>query len=268
MTLFTLLLLAIIQGLTEFLPISSSAHLVLLHEINGTGSEDVALDVAVHLGSIIAVIGYFRAESTAAIRGLGHLARGRAGSAEARLALNLIVATVPLVFAGGLVVAMGWSDALRSITVIGWAMIVFGLLLWVIDKRAPQTGRAAGWTLRQAVIMGLWQVLALIPGTSRAGITITGARALGMERHDAARIAMLMSIPALLAAGGILAIDVVRSEAGLALLWRAAVAALFAFGAAWLALSIMMRFLDRVSFTPYVIYRVILGVVLLGFAYA
>ena len=268
MTLFTLLLLAIIQGLTEFLPISSSAHLVLLHEINGTGSEDVALDVAVHLGSIIAVIGYFRTESAAAIRGLGHLLRGRTDGAEARLALNLILATVPLVFAGGLVVAMDWSDALRSIPVIGWAMIGFGILLWVIDKRAPQTGHTADWSLRQALIMGLWQVLALIPGTSRAGITITGARALGMERHDAARIAMLMSIPALLAAGGVLAIDVARSEAGPELLWRAAVAAVFAFGSAWIALAIMMRFLARVSFTPYVIYRVSLGVVLLGFAYA
>ena len=267
MTLFTLFLLAIIQGLTEFLPISSSAHLVLLHEINQTGAEGVALDVAVHLGSILAVIGYFRAESAAAARGLGHLLRGRGGNAEARLARNLIVATVPLVLAGGLVVVMDWSDALRNIRVIGWAMIVFGLLLWWIDRRAPQTGRVTDWNLRQALIMGLWQALALIPGTSRAGITITGARAIGMERHDAARIAMLMSIPALLAAGGVLAIDVVRSEAGVELLWRAGLAALFAFGAAWLALALMMRFLDRVSFTPYVIYRVALGAVLLALAY-
>jgi len=267
MTLFTLFLLAIIQGLTEFLPISSSAHLVLLHEINQTGAESVALDVAVHLGSILAVIGYFRTESAAAARGLGHLLRGRGENAEARLARNLIVATVPLVLAGGLVVVMDWSDALRNIRVIGWAMIVFGLLLWWIDRRAPQTRHVTDWNLRQALIMGLWQALALIPGTSRAGITITGARAIGMERHDAARIAMLMSIPALLAAGGVLAIDVVRSEAGFELLWRAGLAALFAFGAAWLALALMMRFLDRVSFTPYVIYRVVLGAVLLAIAY-
>ena len=268
MTLFSLFLLAIIQGITEFLPISSSAHLALLHQVNGVSADDVALDVAVHLGSILAVIVYFRVESAAAVRGLGHLARGRSGTSEAHLARNLILATVPLVFAGGLVVVMDWSDSLRNIRVIGWAMIIFGLLLWWIDRRAPQTGRVTEWSLRQAVIMGLWQVLALIPGTSRAGITITGARAMGMERHDAARIAMLMSIPALLAAGGVLAIDVARSEAGLELLGRAGFAALFAFAAALGSLSVMMRFLDRVSFTPYVIYRIALGVILLAFAYA
>jgi len=267
MTLFSLFLLAIIQGLTEFLPISSSAHLALLHEINGTGDEDVALDVAVHLGSILAVIVYFHADSAAAGRGLADIMRGRRQSTDALLARNLVLATIPLILFGALIVAMGWEDALRDIRVIGWTMIVFGLLLWWIDRIAPQTLRAPDWSLRRAIVMGVWQALALVPGVSRSGITITGARAIGLERRDATRLSMLMSIPATLATGAVLAIDVAQIDAGHDLLGRAAIAALFAFAAAWGALCLMMRFLDRVSFTPYVIYRVALGVVLLVLAY-
>jgi len=266
MTLFSLFLLAIIQGLTEFLPISSSAHLALMHEINGTGDEDIALDVAVHLGSILAVIAYFRADSAAAGRGTMDLLRGRRHSADAALTRNLVLATIPLVLFGGLIVAMGWEDALRDIRVIGWTMIVFGVLLWWIDRTAPQTLRAPDWSLRRALVMGLWQALALVPGVSRSGVTITGARAIGLERRDATRLSMLMSIPATLATGAVLAIDLAQADAGLDLLGLAAFAALFAFGAAWCALCVMMRFLDRVSFTPYVIYRVALGVVLLVLA--
>jgi undecaprenyl-diphosphatase len=267
MTLFSLFLLAIIQGITEFLPISSSAHLALLHQVNGTGTDDIALDVAVHLGSILAVIIYFRTESAAAGRGLADILRGRRRSSEARLARNLIVATIPLVMAGGVIVLMDWQDAMRDIRVIGWTMIAFGILLWWIDRIAPQTLRAPDWSLRRAIILGLWQAVALIPGVSRSGITITGARALGLERHDATRLSMLMSIPATLATGAVLAIDLAQAEAGADLLARAGFAALFSFAAAWGALSLMMRFLNRVSFTPYVIYRVALGVVLLAFAY-
>lgn len=267
MTLFSLFLLAIIQGITEFLPISSSAHLALLHEVNGTGAQDVALDVAVHLGSIIAVIVYFHTESAAACRGLTDLARGRRDSSDAQLTRNLIVATIPIIIFGGIIVLMGWADALRDIRVIGWTMILFGILLWWVDRTAPQSLRTPDWNLRRAIIMGLWQTLALIPGVSRSGITITSARAIGLERRDATRLSMLMSIPATLATGAVLFIDLAQSDAGLDLLGRAAFAALFAFAAAWGALSVMMRFLDRVSFTPYVIYRILLGIVLLGFAY-
>ncbi len=270
MTLLPLFLLAIIQGITEFLPISSSAHLALLHQMNGTGTDDVALDVAVHLGSILAVIVYFRADSAAAGRGLSALMRGRREGPEAILARNLMIATIPLVMAGGVIVLMDWQDALRDIRVIGWTMIVFGILLWWIDRAAPQTLRAPDWSLRRAIILGLWQAVALIPGVSRSGITITGARAIGLERRDATRLSMLMSIPATLATGAVLAIDLsqAKAEAGIDLLARAGFAALFSFAAAWAALCLMMRFLDRVSFTPYVIYRVALGVVLLALAYA
>jgi undecaprenyl-diphosphatase len=126
---------------------------------------------------------------------------------------------------------------------------------------------AEGWTLRDAIILGLWQAVALVPGTSRSGITITGARLLGFERHDAARLSMLMSIPTIMATGGITALDLIETMDGQAAL-NGGIAAAFAFGAALVALSLMMRLLNAVSFTPYVIYRVILGVVLLVIAYS
>ena len=168
----------------------------------------------------------------------------------------------------GLVLKLtGWIDLMRSIAVIGWAMIVFGIALYVADKRGAETRTAPGWTLRHAVILGLWQVVALIPGTSRSGIVITGARALGYARHDAAKLSMLMSIPTILASGALLSLDVV-GQADWALARDAGIAALIAFVAALAALALMMRLLRSVSFTPYVIYRIALGVLLLGIAYS
>lgn len=268
MTLLEILLLAIVQGITEFLPISSSAHLALLHQLNGPTGNDIALDVAVHLGSIAAVILYFRADARRAGAGLLALMRGDRSHADTRLASHLIIATVPIVVAGAGIIALGVEEALRDIRVIGWMMILFGILLWAVDRRGQQTLQAPQWTARQALIMGLWQAVALIPGVSRSGASITGARTLGFKRYEAARLSMLMSIPTTLCTGAVLAIDMARVEAVAPFLGEAAIASVFAFAAAYAALALMMRFLSRVSFTPYVIYRVILGAVLLWIAYA
>ena len=267
MTFFQLFILAIVQGITEFLPISSSAHLILLHEIGGPSADALALDVAVHLGSILAVVLYFRPDVVAAFAGLGHLAKRRE-SPQARLALGLVIATLPAVALGAVLALTGWIEHLRNATVIGWMMIVFGLLLYVAHRFSPEARPASDWRLRDALIMGLWQAVALIPGVSRSGITMTSARFLGFERHSAAKVAMLMSIPVTLATGGLLALKVLRSPVGLDLLRDAAIAAVLAFAAAYLALALMMKLLSRVSFTPYVIYRLILGVVLLVLAYS
>ena len=268
MILFNLLILALVQGVTEFLPISSSAHLILLHEVGVTIGNDIALDVAVHLGSSVAVVLYFRADVAGALRGLSRLVRGRADTSDSRLALGLIIATIPAVLLGAVLSLTGWIDLLRNAVVIGWTMILFGVLLWWVDRTAAQTRPAEDWRLRDALIMGLWQAVALVPGVSRSGVTLTSARQLGFDRHSAAKVAMLMSIPVTLATGALLALKVAESPLGGELLLSAMLAAVLAFGAAYLALSLMMRLLDAVSFTPYVIYRVILGVVLLGYAYS
>ncbi|KPQ06272.1 MAG: undecaprenyl-diphosphatase UppP [Rhodobacteraceae bacterium HLUCCA12] len=267
MTLLHLLVLAVVQGITEFLPISSSAHLVLLHEMGGPRADAIALDVAVHLGSIGAVVIYFWADVRAALTGLCHLARGSRDGFEARLALGLIIATIPAVLVGAVLALTGWVDLLRNATVIGWTMIVFGALLWAAHRFCPERRKVEDWRWRDAVIMGLWQALALIPGVSRSGITMTAARLIGFKRHEAARIAVLMSVPITLASGGYLMLQVGRSPVSDALLYNAALAAVLAFVAAYLALAAMMRLLDRVSFTPYVIYRMLLGAVLLALAY-
>lgn len=267
MTILNLLILALIQGITEFLPISSSGHLILIHQFGGPSAEDIALDVAVHLGSIVAVVLYFRADVGRAFAGLVPLARGDWRRPDARLALGLLIATIPAVIVGGVLAVTGWVDALRDIRIIGWTMILFGILLYVVHARAPEARRDSDWTLRDALVMGLWQAVSLIPGVSRSGITMTAARWLGFERHGAAKIALLMSIPITLATGALLVLKI--GEGGAApMLWRdAGLAALMAFAAAYAALALMMRFLDRVSFTPYVLYRIALGVVLLAVAY-
>ncbi len=266
MPLYHLLILALIQGLTEFLPVSSSAHLILFPALTGTADQGLAVDVAVHVGTLGAVILYFFRDVASAFRGFFAVIRGRFRGDDSRLFLLLVVATVPVVVLGLVFKLTGLEEMLRSVAVIGWAMIVFGIFLWWVDRRCPERHRAEGWRLRDAVVMGLWQAVALIPGTSRSGITITAGRMLGYAREDAARLAMLMSIPTILASGTLLGLDVIRSDDPL--LWReTAIAAALAFVAGFLALSLMMRLLRTVSFTPYILYRLALGAALLWIAY-
>lgn len=267
MTLFQLLLVAVIQGITEFLPISSSGHLVLLPALTGGPDQGLAIDVAVHVGTLLAVIIYFWPDVRMALGGCLRLVRGKIDTPGAFLAFCLAVSTVPVVIAGLVIKLMGWDEAMRSVAVIGWTMLGFGLVLYWADKTGGTERTANRWTLRDALYMGLAQVLALIPGTSRSGITITAARKLGYAREDAAKLAMLMSIPTILASGLLLGLDVV-DQANWALARDAGIAATFAFFAALLALVIMMRLLKSVSFTPYVIYRVVLGAILLVIAYS
>lgn len=267
MTLYHLLILAVIQGITEFLPVSSSAHLILFPELTGMADQGVVIDVAVHVGTLFAVIVFFRADVMLVLRGIPDLLRGRLDSSGARLAFLLLIATIPVMVVGLILKETGLVDQMRNITVIGWAMLLFGIVLYFADKRGAETRQAESWTLRDAVILGLWQAVALIPGTSRSGITITGARFLGFERTDAARLSMLMSIPTIMATGGLTALDLIGNTNAQAAI-DGGIAALLAFISALLALSLMMRLLQSVSFTPYVIYRIILGVVLLGIAYS
>lgn len=266
MALTHLLILALIQGVTEFLPVSSSGHLILLPNLTGLTDQGQALDVAVHVGTLCAVILYFWTDVKGVTLGLGRLAKGRVDTQGAFWALCLLVATVPVVLFGLALKLSGYNDLLRSTAVIGWMMLIFGLVLYWADQTGPETKRAADWSLKDAVIMGLWQALALIPGTSRSGITITAARRLGYDRTSAARLSMLMSIPTILASGAFLAVEVAQ-EAHVALFRDAAIAALFAFLAALAALKLMFKLLESVSFTPYVIYRVVLGIGLLVIAY-
>jgi len=267
MPLLHLLIIAVIQGITEFLPVSSSGHLILLPSLTGMEDQGQAIDVAVHVGTLFAVVLYFWTDVKSAAFGTLSLMRGRVDSQGAWLALCLLIATGPVIVFGLVLKLSGLDDALRSIAVIGWTMLLFGLLLYWADQTGPTERTADRWSIRHAFYMGLWQAVALIPGTSRSGITITGGRMLGYGRADAAKLAMLMSIPTIIASGAILGAEVV-ADANWALMKDAAIAAVFAFLAALLALVLMMRLLQSVSFTPYVIYRVGLGLILLWIAYS
>lgn len=267
MPLLSLVIIAIIQGITEFLPVSSSGHLILLPRLTGIDDQGLVIDVAVHVGTLVAVILFFWRDVAEGLVGMGRLVRGRIDTPGARLALCLIVATVPVILTGLVLKVTGAVEMLRSVAVIAWTMIIFGILLYWADRRGAAVKEVRDWTLRDAIILGLWQAAALIPGTSRSGATITGARALGYAREDAARVSMLMSIPTILASALLIGADVVAQADGQMAL-EAGIAAAFSFVAALAALSLMMRLLKTVSFTPYVIYRLVLGVALLWIAYA
>ena len=266
MPILHLILVALVQGVTEFLPVSSSGHLILLPNLTGLQDQGQAIDVAVHVGTLGGVVAYFWAEVRRAAVGIPPLLRGDLDEPGARLASLLILATIPVMMVGLLFKLTGTDDILRSVTVIAWATLIFGIVLWWADRSGPVEKTSDDWSAKDAIVMGLWQMLALIPGTSRSGVTITGARRLGYAREDAARLAMLMSIPTILMSGGLLGLEV-AGNLDWAMARDGAIAAVFAFVASLGALHFMMRLLRSVSFTPYVIYRILLGCALLIYAY-
>jgi undecaprenyl-diphosphatase len=258
---YQLVLLALIQGVTEFLPISSSAHLILLPHVFGWPDQGLAFDLAVHLGTLAAVLGYFRRELTGMAGAWVRSVSGRGGGAEARLAWGLLLATLPAVALGLLLGAMD-EAVLRLPWVIATASIGFGLLLGWVDVRAPQREQPEALRAPGFLAIGLAQALALIPGASRSGMTIMAGRWLGLKRPAAARVAFYLAIPITLAA--------VAYQAGRLVLqpeatpWGTlAAAALLAAASAALTIHFFLRLLQRMGLMPFVIYRVLLGVVLL-----
>ncbi|MCW8862498.1 MAG: undecaprenyl-diphosphate phosphatase [Rhodospirillales bacterium] len=257
--------LAVIQGITEFLPISSSGHLVLVPIIAGWPDQGLMLDVAVHVGTLFAVMVYFWRDLWAMIVGLAQLVRGKR-SVGARMAGQVIVATLPVV-AAGFVLNSHYDDALRSMAVIGWATLGFGVLLWVSDHFGMTIRRIEHMGWGSAIIIGLSQVLALIPGTSRSGITITAARFFGFERREAARFSMLLSIPTIMGAGTLKGWELYQSGDA-QLTTDAMMASGLAFVAALIAIAVMMSWLRRATFTAFVFYRILLGAGLLALVYS
>lgn len=266
MSLFSLVLLALVQGITEFLPVSSSGHLILLPNFLGTEDQGLALDIAVHVGTLGAVMLYFWKDvGSLAIGGINTVT-GKFTTDAARLFQLMVLATIPVIIIGFVLKTLGVTDQLRDIKVIGWAMLIFGIVLYWADKSFAAEREFNGWNIKDAVIMGLWQAIALIPGTSRSGATITASRILGFKREDGAKLAMLMSIPTIIASGALLGLDVLNG-ASEAQIYDIFIAAMLAFVSALAALVVMMRLLRSISYTPYVIYRVILGLIILIVAY-
>ena len=264
MPLTHLTILALIQGLTEFLPISSSGHLIIFPKLLDWQDQGITIDVAVHAGSLLAVLIFLWRDIGRILLELGQLARpGRPGAPP--LLHLLLVASVPLLVVGFLVSTV-MQDLTRDLEVIGWATLLFGILLGFSDRMGMTLMRFQHMRYFDAFLIGLAQVLALIPGASRAGVTITAARFLGYERASAARFSLLLAIPAILGASVLKGLDIFLSNnvnLGIDFL----IAAGISFCAALASISIMMRWLNRAGFMPFVIYRIIMGALLLAWVY-
>ena len=256
-----LIILSLVQGITEFLPISSSAHLILPSQVFGWPDQGQAFDVAVHVGTLLAVLICFRHEVIATSRGwLAHVFR-RQVSAESRLGWAIIIGTIPAAVLG-LLLESYIEQYTRSMLVIAAATIVFGLVLWYADIKGRRVAQMDQLTWKSALLIGFAQALALIPGTSRSGITMTAALLLGFTRQAAARFSFLLSIPLILAAGGLKALEL--AESGEAAQWNdILIGAALSFIAAFLCIKLFLKALDALGMLPFVIYRLLLGGVLL-----
>ena len=260
-----LAILALVQGVTEFLPISSSGHLVLVPWLVGWEDQGVTLDVAVHVGTLGAVCVYLWRDITRILGGLWRMVKGKGVNDGARVGFFIVLATLPVI-AAGYWMHKTMPDGIRSIEIIGWATLGFGIVLWIADSLGVTVRRMEHLGLSDVVIIGLSQCLALIPGTSRSGITMAAGRLLGMERPDCARFSMLLSIPAIVGAGVLKGLDLYKSGDAVQMS-TALTGAGLAFLSALVAIALMMAWLKRASFTPFVVYRVVLGGALLAIAY-
>lgn len=258
-----IVLLAVVQGITEFAPVSSSAHLALIPMVLSVPDQGLLIDVSAHAGTLAAVMLFLRNDIASILRGFAQLAAGNPRGADGRFASLLLAATVPATLVGALLWALGSETLLRNLELIAWATIGFGLLLYAVDRFRPEADtpvRTIG--LRAAFFIGCVQVLAFIPGASRAGVTITAGRLLGLNRETSTRFSFLLAIPTIGAATALGGFEIARS--GDAVLWQSAAwVFVLSFLVALAALWGLLRFVRRWSLTPFVVYRVILGVLLL-----
>ncbi len=255
------MLLALIQGITEFLPISSSAHLILPSQLLGWPDQGLAFDIAVHAGSLLAVLVYFRHTLTGMAGGAWIGVTERRMNADLHLGLMVVLATLPVIVAGFALKDFVESQ-LRSTLVIATTTIVFGLLLGLADRRAGVRDEYA-ITATMALLIGLAQALALVPGTSRSGITITAALLLGLSRPGAARFSFLLSIPAILGAGVLALADALDSDEPVD--WQVITIGTGAAAiSAYACIHLFIRWIERIGMLPFVIYRLLLGAVLFG----
>jgi len=255
-----ILVLAIIQGITEFLPISSSGHLILVPIFTGWADQGLVTDVLVHMGSLLAIIVYFWRDVLELCRGGVALLKGRVTN-EGRLVVLIVLGTIPAVLFGLFLRSSGFLDSIRGPQIVAFNAIFFGLVMLAADWLGRMVKRMEDMTLGPALIIGVAQALALIPGTSRSGITITAARALGFTRPEAARFSFLLGIPAMIGAGVLVLGEAARS--GEPLTGDALLTGAVTFLCALAAIAFLMAVIRRISLLPFVIYRVLLGIILL-----
>tara|TARA_B100001123_G_scaffold382608_1_gene453877 strand:+ start:2556 stop:3323 length:768 start_codon:yes stop_codon:yes gene_type:complete len=248
-----ILILSAIQGVTEFLPVSSAAHLVLVSKYYAFTNQSLLIDICLHLGSLIAIIFYFRND-------LFHFIKNK------NFLIKILIGTIPIIPAGYIVYQTGLINQLRNLEVIGWMSLIFGIILYFSDKTKITKKIGNEFNNKSAIIIGLFQVLALIPGVSRAGITITSGRLLGFDRFDSTKISFFLSIPTL-AAASILGIYNIYREGSAELNFLAIIAVIFSFIFSYFTIALFLKFVRRFSLNIFIIYRIVLSLFILLVVY-
>ena len=254
-----ILILAIIQGATEFFPVSSSAHLILFSKISGQTDQGLVIYTFLHLGSFFAVLAYFYNDIRLMLPQFRHT-----DSAKNSLLIKIILATIPILIVGFFVydfVEEYFRDP-KIIKIIAWTTIIFAIPLFYFDKKKGTKNLLNNMRLSQSLIIGLTQTLALIPGVSRSGITMTAARSLGYSRSDSARFSILLSLPTILGAST-LSLNKVIGSGNFQLGLEALISCILSFITSYLAIAFLMKWLKKATFTPFVIYRILFGIILL-----
>lgn len=248
-----ILILSAIQGISEFLPISSVAHIVLVSKFYAFNNQNLLIDICLHLGSLLAIIIYFREDLFNFIN-------------NKKFLIKILIATIPIIPTGYILYTTGLIEKLRTLEVIGWMTLIFGILLYIADKKKISKKIDLDFNNKSAVIFGLFQILALIPGVSRSGITITSGRILGFNRFDSAKISFFLSIPTLTAAS-ILGIYNILKEESTELNFLAIIAILFSFIFSYFTIAIFLNFIKKFSLNLFIFYRIVLSLIILMAVY-
>lgn len=265
MSLQQIIVLALIQGITEFLPISSSGHLILVPALTGWPDQGVVTDMVTNLGTLAAVIIYFWRDVVNMLRGTVDLARN-IRTRNSNLTFNVIVGTIPIILVGLLLKVLHLDEYIRSAVLVAINAIVFGIALFVADTYGPSKDTVTEMDWKDALFIGIAQCFSLSPGTSRSGVTMTAARALGYVRPEAARFSFLLSIPANGAASLLVIGDALRS--GQSISGPVIVTGLLTFFVALGTITVLMRLVKFMTFLPFVVYRLALGIILLAMMYS
>ena len=248
-----ILILSAIQGISEFLPVSSAAHLVLVSKFYAFTNQNLLIDICLHLGSLLAIIIYFRDDLSNFIN-------------NKKFLIKILIGTIPIIPVGYLIYQTGLVEQLRNLKIIGWMSLIFGILLYISDKSKVTKNINTEFTNKSALLIGLTQILALIPGVSRSGITITSGRMLGFNRFDSVKISFFLSIPAL-AAASFIGIYNVYKEGSAELNFLAIIAIIFSFIFSYITIALFFNFIRKFSLNIFIIYRIILSLFILGIVY-
>ena len=248
-----ILILSMVQGISEFLPVSSAAHIFIIAKYYSFNNQNLLIDICLHLGSLVAIIFYFRNDLYNFV-------------GNKKFLNKIILGTIPIIPVGYILYQTGYIDELRNLKVIGWMSLIFGIILYISDQKKTVNKIENNFTNKSAIVFGLFQILSLIPGVSRSGITITAGRLQGFNRLDSAKISFFLAIPALTAAS-LLGLYNIYKEGSAELNFLAVIATIFSFIFSYITIALFLNFIKKFSLRIFIIYRIILSLAILAVVY-